>query len=360
MLEQILNTDDLATPELIGTIASAAIVIAIALLVFTTGLSWMRAAVNAWKTDEGVAQIQNIQEFFRKVALVVIIVNYTLISDLIITVVNFTIDAVTVEDDEHDAAKDKLDAYVNLYAHYAHYFNLLEDWQTAPPDKKSAAEDILEKRYPNKIPSMYPVSTGIFDEISLSIERSMVVMGTDISLGFSSFLLWIGWGMGVVFKFFFAILFQVLLALLPLSLAFSIPESFKNSYSTLIRRVLNVGIAFVVLELLEQFTINVYEDLVVKCADLFMQGASGNANVAEFDEMLYFALPVFSIALIGLYSSSNWIASSVTGGGDGEGGIATKGMGMAIGGATAVTALAFGVKAAGKAAASKAGNFGSK
>ncbi len=353
-LEQILDVGNLGTPDMIGKIAGAASVIGFALFIYSMGLDWIKNAVKSWRSDDPGAEINSFGETVRKISLLVLISSFTLLSDVIVSVVNYAIAAVEVEDVEHDEAKQQLDAYIDLYVAYAYYFNLLDNYQSAStPSQKSAAAELLEMRYPNKMPRSYPVTDGWIDSMSVSFEMVGVSMGTSLSTGFSSFLLWIGWALGTVFKFFFAILFQVLLALLPLSLAFSIPVSQKNSYNTMIRRLFNVGMAFVVLELLEQFTVGVYNDLSAKCAALFMQGQDGGGTVAEFDEMLYFALPVFAIAMMGLYSKSLWIASSVTGGGDGEGGVATSGMAMGIG------ALAVAVGGA-KAAASAAGGLKKK
>jgi hypothetical protein len=328
MLDQIFNLETLQTPALTGKIAAIAGVIGIVLFIFTTGLGWMKQATRAWRgdaTDEGF----DFDELVRKIALLVLISSSSLITTVITTIINYARSSTEVEYSEVSAKGAVLQQYVKGYSTGAYYFNLIKEYQNATdPASKKAAKDEFFLRYPGGKIKIVPVTTGVFDEIGVSISNTVSVMGAGISTGFSFIFIELGQLLSGIFKYFFAILFQVLLALFPLSLALSIPKSMENSYATSIRRIMTVGLSFVVIGLLDQFVIQGFSTLIEEITGAF--GGGINTDVNKIDNMLFVGLPIYAVALIGLYASTMWLSSSVVGGGDGEGGIATKGMGMMI------------------------------
>ncbi|MFK7809979.1 MAG: hypothetical protein AB8F74_19395 [Saprospiraceae bacterium] len=342
MLEQIINLDSLQTPALASKIAGVAGVIGVVLFIITTGFGWMKQAGRAWRgdaTDEGF----DFDELVRKIALLVLITSFSLITTVITTVINFARDSTKVEYSDLDDQNAKLNDRISTYTLFSYYFNSIKEYQNAPnAASKTAAKIEFFKRYPGGTPKLTPVTDGVFDEIGVSISNTLSVVGSGFSMGFTTLFIQLGQLLSGVFKYFFAIIFQVLLALFPLSLAFSIPKSMENSYSTSIRRIMTVGLSFVVISLLDQFVIQGFSSMGQAIINAF--GSGINTDVNQIDSMLFVGLPIYSIGLIGLYASTMWLASSVVGGGDGEGGIATKGMGMAIGviaaGITATTATA--------------------
>ena len=355
MLDAILN-QEIQTPPIIGQISMIALGIGLALFVYTTGFQWLRDSVRSWKS-ESAGNIVDINETVRKLSLLILISSFTLITDVVTNVVTYAKDTLETENssDKIDKSVMMLEAKIRSYAMYAHYYNMLETVQNAEPDKKTALEIDFKKRYPNG-PSTAPLDQGWWDAIVINVQSSLVHEGAAISVGISKLFLTIAKILSGLFKYAFSILFQILMGLVPLGLAFSIPKSMENSYATVIRRALNVGLAFVVMAMLDGYLIQAMVDITTSITSAF--STTSNVNISELDNMLFYALPIFSIVMMGLYSSTLWISSSITGGGDGEGGIATKGFGAAMGVVGGAIAIGLAGKKAGGAAAGAVGGLG--
>lgn len=342
MLEEILS-QDLTTPKEAGVISSIATVIGFSLFFYTTGFQWIRDSIRSWRGDTN-ASIVNIDEITRKIALLIFIVNFNLITTAITSIVNYSKDAISDTQEAKTAATGRLIIAMDYYKAFNHYFKKLGDYQNERKMVKNAeaAKEKFYKSYPEGKARTFPANGGVMDALGIVFDYSVLSLWGGFKTGFALLFLYIGKFLGLIYMYFFTVIFQILLALVPLALAFSIPKSMENAYATIIRRLLNVGVAFLVLNLLDKFVLNAFNQIAAK---VFLTIGGGDKaadffDVSTIEDQLFFGVPVFCIALIGLYSSSIWIASAVTGGSDGEGGIATKGMGQAIGGMATIAGIA--------------------
>jgi hypothetical protein len=350
--------------KLKGRISLIAQSLAWALFIFTTGIATIKRTFKAWKGGEDL-NIVEFDEIMRKLSLIVIITTFTLFSDVIIGFTDFM--KKSSENLTEKTFTDTSGKYFDIlvdYSKFAHYYQVksMSNCENGGCDGVTGMDIVeaqldLEHYYANQ--KKIPRSVDMFDMKPLQI--SMYNMGQvwSIMLNWmlSSMLLGFGKFISYVMSYAFSIYMGVLLALSPIPFALSIPKQLKNSYVKMLNSLLTVAMAFVVLNVIDAFFLEGFDNLVTSLAEQNASISSGTGNINSLNkrnEVLFVAAPLYFIVMFGLFFSSMSIASKCVGASSDDGGIASKGFGaiasvmtLAVGGA---------MMAKGLGSASKMGN----
>jgi hypothetical protein len=363
------NINNSIVNRLKGRISLIAQGLAWALFIFTTGLATLKRVWKAWKGGEDL-NIVEFDEILRKLSLIVIITTFTLTSDVIVGFVGFM--KKSTENLTDKSYAETTGKYGNLlldYSQFAHYYKVksIANCENGGCPDMTALEIVeakmdLEFYYKNqkKIPRIGDSYMPNFKPLTISLYNMGEMTSIFLNWALTSMLLGFGKFIAYVMGYAFHIYMGVILALAPIPFALSIPKQLKNSYVKIINSLLTVAMAFVVLNVIEAFFLEGFDNLVTSLISenqSIKNGVGNFTNLQNRNEVLFVVAPLFFIVMFGLFFSSMSIASKCVGASSDDGGIASKGFGSLISVISMVSGAALMAKggAIGKSAASKMG-----
>lgn len=328
--------------KLKGRISILAQSLAWALFIFTTGIATIKRTFKAWKGGENL-NIVEFEEIMRKLSLIVIITTFTLFSDIMVGFTDFMRKSTeNLTDKTYAETSRKYYDILADYGKFAHYYKLKSQSNCATGDCGLSAEELKEarlnltyyyqdqKKIPRAdnsgyLPDFKPLMI-LFYNMSEFYSIVLNWMLSSMLLGFGKFI-------SLIMYYVFSIYMGVLLALAPIPFALSIPKELKNSYVKMLNSLLTVAMAFVVINVIDAFFLEGFDNLVTSLIkeNASIENGKGDYNIlTKRNEVLFVVAPLYFIVMFGLFFSSIGIASKCVGASSDDGGIATKGFSSVV------------------------------
>lgn len=343
------HTIDNAVKATIEHIVPIAEGLAIIFFILTTAWNFFSNSIKYLKGGEG-SGFFDFEELARTLVIMFLIAVYIpatgTITDLINTLDNVTQPSVVVENKLNDYSNKQLENPDSSSKSAA--YNYVQENQNFTTDEKNKAIELKNEQAQNNSSSG---SLGMFDLFMrfLSMDMDATTFFHLIFTGIAAILMG---AIRIVVYAFVYVVYKVLLCLGPFALAFSVLPMFRNQVEGWFGSLLNTGLTFVTLNILDIIFyeyVNIYTTVGTHLSSSAATNIATDTNIANSFS--------FNLVMVTCYLTSFWLTSKYVGKGDGSK-ILSKGVTMLTMAAMAAVSASSGASGGQNGGGGKSSNSG--